>query len=177
MKQNLSARVFLALWAGLLASGLGAPLIKAQAAGEYGVGVSKSVAGAVSAGNTMRGSTSKAAGTTSEKLQAETRESAAEVMKENRAALAKEAGESGGTLRLASEPSDAAVFVDGRLVARTPAEVKVPPGKHQIEITRPDRQRWSEQSSVAKGQTVNINGKLVSLYPSVITLDFKDSKK
>jgi hypothetical protein len=177
MRQNLSARVFLALSAGMLTIGLGAPLIRAQAAAEYAVGVTKSAAGAVAAGNTMSGSMSKATGTISAKLQAATRESAAEVMKVNRAALAKEAGESGGTLRLASDPSDAAVFVDGRLVARTPAEIRVAPGKHQIEIARPDRERWSEQASVAKGQTVNISGKLENLYPSVITLDFKNSKK
>ena len=177
MRRNLSVRVFLALSAGMLTIGLGAPLLKAQAAAEYAVGVTKSAAGAVAAGNTMSRSMSKASGTISAKLQAATRESAAEVMKENRAALAKEAGESGGTLRLASDPSDAAIYVDGRLVARTPAEVKLPPGKHQIEITRPDRERWLEQATVVKGQTVNLSGKLENLYPSVITLDFKNNKK
>jgi hypothetical protein len=76
-------------------------------------------------------------------------------MKENRAAFAKEAGEGGGTLRFASDPSGAAVFVHGRLVARTPTEIKVPQGKHAIKITRPDRDQWFEQATVAKGQTAD----------------------
>ena len=67
--------------------------------------------------------------------------------------------------------------MDGLLVARTPAEITVPPGKHAIEVTRPDRNQWFEQATVAKGQTVDISAKLVNPYPSVITLSFNDATK
>jgi archaellum component FlaG (FlaF/FlaG flagellin family) len=177
MRQNFPGRVFRTLAATVLATGLCVLLVKAQAAGEYTMGVSKSVVGAAGAGNTMSRSMAKAADELSDGLQTRIYESPAQVMKENRAAFAKEAGGGGGTLRLASDPSDAAVFVDGRLVARTPAEIKVPQGKHAIKITRPDRDQWVEQATVPKGQTMDIKAKLVNPYPSVITLSFKDTKK
>ncbi|MGA2475952.1 MAG: PEGA domain-containing protein [Terriglobia bacterium] len=177
MRQNSPGRVFRTLAATALATGLCVPLVKAQAAGEYTLGVSKSAAGAVGFGNTMSRRMSKAADELSDKLKTQIHESPAQVMKENRAAFAKAAGEGGGTLRFASDPSDAAVFVDGRLVARTPAEITVPPGKHAIEVTRPDRDQWFEQATVAKGQTLDISAKLVNPYPSVITLSFNDTTK
>jgi hypothetical protein len=129
--------------------------VKAQAAAEYTMGVSKSAAGAVEFGNTKGRSISKAAGELSDKLERQIHESPAQVTKENRAAFAKGAGEGGGTLRFASDPSDAAVFVDGHLVAQTPAEIKVPQGKHAIRITRPDSDQWFGQATVAKGQAVD----------------------
>jgi hypothetical protein len=177
MRQNFPGRVFRSLAATVLATGLCVPLVKAQAASEYTMGVSKSAVGAAGVGNTMSCSMSKAADELSDKLKTRIHESPAQVMKENRAAFAREAGEGGGTLRFASDPSDAAVFVDGHLVARTPVEIKVPQGKHAIKITRPDRDEWFEQATVAKGQTVDIRAKLVNPYPSVITLSFKDTKK
>jgi hypothetical protein len=67
--------------------------------------------------------------------------------------------------------------VDGLLVARTPAEITVPQGKHAIEVTRPARDQWFEQATVAKGLTVDINAKLVNPYRSIITLSFDDTKK
>jgi archaellum component FlaG (FlaF/FlaG flagellin family) len=177
MRQTLPGRAFRTLAATALATGLYVLLVKAQAAGEYSMGASKSVAGAVEVGNTMSRSLSKATDALSDKLKTATRESPAQVMKENRAAFAKEAGEGGGTLRFASDPSDAAVFVDGRLVARTPTEIKVPQGKHAIKITRSDRDQWVEQASVAKGQVVDISAKLVNPYPSAVTLSFDHPKK
>ncbi len=177
MRQNFPGRVFRTLAATALATGLCVSLVKAQAAAEYTLGFSKSAAGAVGFGNTMSRSMSKAANELSDKLKTRIHESPAQVMKENRAAFAKEAGAGGGTLRFASDPSDAAVFVDGRLVARTPAEITVPQGKHAIEVARPDRNQWFEQATVAKGQTVDVSAKLVNPYPSIITLSFGGTKK
>ena len=140
-------------------------------------GFSRSAAGAVGFGNTLSRRMSKAAEELSVKLKTQIHKTPAQVMKENRTAFAKKAGVGGGTLRFASDPSDAAVFVDGRLVARTPAEITVPQGKHAIEVTQPDRDQWFEQATVAKGQTVDINAKLVNPYPSIITLSFNDTTK
>lgn len=177
MRQNLPGGVFRALAVITLAMGLCVPQVMAQAASEYAVGVSKVAAGAVGLGNTMSRSISKAANQLSDRLATQIHESPAQVMKQNRTALAKQAGETGGTLRFTSDPSDAAVFVDGHLVARTPAEIKLPQGKHAIKITRPDRDEWLEQTTVAKGQTADIRAKLVNTNPSVITLSFDDNKK
>jgi hypothetical protein len=41
----------------------------------------------------------------------------------------------------------------------------------------PDRDEWFEQAAVAKGQTVDINARLVNPYHSIITLSFDDSKE
>ena len=177
MRQKFPGRVFRTLAATAFATGLCVPLVKAQAAAEYTMGVSKSAVGAGGVGNTMSRRMSKAVNELSDKLQTQIYKSPAQVMKENSAAFEKEAGKEGGTLRFVSDPSDAAVFVDGHLVARTPVEIKVPQGKHAIKITRPDRDEWFEQATVAKGQTVDIRAKLVNPYPSVITLSFKDTKK
>ena len=179
MRHSIPGCTFRTLAATVLVAGLCVPVVKAQAAAEYSVGVSKSAAaGAAGLGNMGR-SLSNAFNQISDKLKTQIPEGAspAQVMQENRTALAKEAGEGGGTLRFVSSPSDAAVYVDGRLVARTPTEFKVPQGKHEIKITRSDRDQWIEQATVAKGQTVDVHAKLPNLYPSVVTLSFKDTKK
>lgn len=160
-----------------VAISVGALQTRAQAAAEYTLGTSKAATGAAGFGNIMNRSLSKAAGKVSDDLKTSTHESPAKVMLENRSALQKLASEGGGTLHIVSEPDDGAVFVDGRLIARTPAEIKMPTGKHQIMVTRPDRDQWTLQVSIVKGQTLEISAKLVNTNPSVISLDFPDSKK
>jgi selenocysteine lyase/cysteine desulfurase len=176
MKENL--RHFIAstiLMA--VAISVGTLQLRAQAAAEYTLGTAKAATGAAGFGNIMNRSLSKAAGKISDNLKTSIHESPARVMQENRSALEKLASEGGGTLHVTSDPDDAAVFVDGRLVARTPAEIKTPTGKHQIMVTRPDRDQWTKQVTIAKGQTLEISAELVNTNPSVISLDFPDSKK
>jgi hypothetical protein len=153
---------------------LSASTAKGQAAAEYTIGVSKSAAGAAGVGNTLGQSLSKAAGKVSGQIQTqtETHTSPREVMKDNRAALERSAGATGGVLRLTSDPDDAAIFVDGRLTARTPADIKVPAGKHVVRVTRPDRDPWNKQVTVSKGQTLELRPELVNTNPSVLSLDF-----
>lgn len=153
-----------------------ASLAKGQAAAEYSLGLSNVGGGMASFGNTLGQAMSGSMGKLSTDLKDEMRMSPAQAMKENRLALEKEAKEGGGTLHFASEPSDAAVFIDGRLVAKTPAVVKVPEGKHSIKISRPDREGWTKQIAVNKGQDLGLNAKLINPNPSAITISFADSK-
>jgi hypothetical protein len=160
-----------------VAISLGALQLGAQAAAEYTLGTSKVATGAAGFGNIMNRSLSKAAGKISDNLKTSIHESPARVMQENRSALEKLACDGGGTLHLTSDPVDAAVFVDGHLVARTPVEIKVPVGEHEVMITRPDRDQWTKKVKIVKGQTLEISAHLVNTNPSVISLDFPDAKK
>ena len=177
MRPNSPSFAFRTLAAAALAMAVCTPLARAQAATEYTLGASKAATNAAAVGNAMTRSLSKATDKLSENLKSQVRESPKQVMKENRAKFEKDAADGGGTLHLTSEPSDAAVFIDGRLVARTPAEVKVREGRHSIKMTRPDRDEWTEQVTVGKGQDVDVNAKLVNSNPSVINLSFADPKK
>ena len=133
--------------------------------------------GAAGFGKIMNRKLSKAAGKISDNLKTSIHESPARVMEENRSTLEKLAGDDGGTLHFTSDPDDAAVFVDGHLVARTPAKIKVPAGDHKVMVTRPDRDQWSKEVKIAKGQTLEISAHLINTNPSVISLDFPDKKK
>ena len=175
MKEYLRSST-LRLAVAMLAVAAGASLLKAQAAAEYTLGTSKVATGAAGFGKIMNRSLSKAAGKISDNLKTSIHESPAKVMQENRSALEKLASDGGGTLRVTSDPDDAAVFVDGHLVARTPTGIKIPAGHHSIMVTRPDRDQWTKQITVAKDQSIEIMAKLVNTNPSVITLDFSDAK-
>ena len=173
-----SARVITAYAMGLLLlMATGCTLLKAQAATEYTLGTSKAAAGAAGLGNVMNRRMSEAARKVSGNLKTQIHQSPAQVMKENLTALEKQAGDDGGVLRISSDPDDAAVFVDGQLVARTPAEIKTPAGKHQVMVTRPDRDQWTKEVSIVKGKTVKLHAKLVNTNPSVISLSFPEAKK
>lgn len=176
MKEYLRGST-LRLAVAMLAVAAGASLLKAQAAAEYTLGTSKVATGAAGFGKIMNRSLSKAAGKISDNLKTSIHESPARVMQENRSALEKLASDDGGTLHVISDPDDAAVFVDGHLVARTPVEIKVPAGDHEIMVTRPDRDQWTKKAKIVKGQTLEISAHLVNTNPSVISLDFPDAKK
>jgi PEGA domain len=177
LKPHSPSSVFRTLAATVLTVAVCASIARAQAAAEYTLGASKAATSAAGVGNAMNRSVSKATGKLSDNLKSQVRESPKQVMKENREKFEKEAAEGGGALRFTSEPSDAAVFIDGRLVARTPAEVKVPEGRHSIRMTRPDRDKWTEQVTLGKGQDLDVSAKLVNTNPSVITLSFADPEK
>lgn len=151
--------------------------LRAQSAAEYTLGTSKAATGAAGFGKVMNRSVTKAANKISENLKTSTHENPARVMQKNRTAIEKLAGEDGGTLNIKSDPDDAAVFIDGQLVARTPVEIKVSAGDHKIMVTRPDRDQWSKEVKIAKGKTLEISAHLINTNPSVISLDFPDVKK
>jgi hypothetical protein len=169
-------RIIVSIFLVAVAISPGALQLRAQAAAEYTLGTSKVATGAAGFGNIMNRSFSKATGKISDNLKISAHQSPARVMQENRSALEKLASDGGGTLHVTSDPDDAAVFVDGHLVARTPTEIKIPAGHHSIMVTRPDRDQWTKHITVAKDQSIEIMAKLVNTNPSVITLDFSDAK-
>lgn len=171
-RQFISAIFFLAM-----AISVGALQLMAQAAAEYTLGTSKAATGAAGFGNTMNRSLSKAAGKVSNDLKTSIHESPEKVIQDNRATLEKRAAEGGGTLSVTSQPTDAKILVDGRLVGRTPAKIKVPAGDHTVTLGRPDCDEWTKRVSVEKDQDLEISAKLNNTNPSVISLDFSSSKK
>jgi PEGA domain len=161
----------------VLVISFGASNLRAQGAAEYSLGTSKVATGTAGFGKALNGSLSKTTEKISDNLKVSNHESPAKVMQENRSSLEKLASDGGGVLHIISDPDDAAVFVDGQLVARTPVEIKVPSGEHEIMVTRPDRDQWSKKIKIAKGQKQEISAQLVNTNPSVISLGFPDTKK
>jgi hypothetical protein len=92
------------------------------------------------------------------------------VMEENRKKLEKESAESGGSIHIESVPEKAAVAVDGEPVAYTPVDLKVPEGKHKIELTHPDYLPWETEISVKKIESTSVKAELEEKYKSSITL-------
>ena len=165
----------------------------AQAATEYGMGVAKSATGAAGFGSALSKSMSNTANRMSNKMGSTLSDKTAnqppspptasgdismrtkspqEAMKENRTKLEKTAGESGGTVHVTSVPEDATVYIDHEMVARTPADIKVPAGNHTVMVTRPSSTAWTRDVTVSKGQDVSLDAKLKTKYPSMVTLSW-----
>lgn len=175
--RNELQRLAASILAVAFAVGMTASLVRAQAAAEAAMGASKAATGAAAIGNTLNRGMTKAAEKASKDIKTKVHESPARVMEENRSKLEKRAGDEGGTLDFTSDPDDAAIFVDGNLIARTPATIKVPPGNHTVKVTRPDRDPWTQEVTVVKGESVPVRAKLVNTNPSVISLSFSDKKE
>jgi hypothetical protein len=92
------------------------------------------------------------------------------IMEENRKKLEKESAEAGGSIHIESVPEKAAVTVDGEPVAYTPADLKVPEGKHNIELTHPGCLPWETEISVTKIESTSVKAELEEKYKSSITL-------
>lgn len=170
-------RFLIGLLAVAFAMALATPPAQAQAAAEAAMATSKAATGAATIGNALNKGLTKAAEKVSKDIKTNVHESPARVMEENRSKLEKRAGDEGGTLDFTSDPDDAAIFVDGNLIARTPATIKVPPGNHTVKVTRPDRDPWTQEVTVVKGESVPVRAKLVNTNPSVISLSFSDKKE
>ena len=65
------------------------------------------------------------------------------------------------TMEVVSRPAGAQVFVDGRMVGRTPLVVPgVDPGDHSVRIALPGHQRWATTVSVAAGSRARVAASL-----------------
>jgi hypothetical protein len=64
----------------------------------------------------------------------------------------------GGRLKLTVEPADASVYVDGafRGSAREASELRLPPGRHRIEVVRPGYKTVDREVDVAPGSTTEL---------------------
>jgi hypothetical protein len=66
-----------------------------------------------------------------------------------------------GSLYVASNPSGARVFVDGRPVGTAPLRVpEVPIGSHVIRLELPDHRIWTTSERVSAGQETRVTGSL-----------------
>jgi hypothetical protein len=71
--------------------------------------------------------------------------------------------ETPGHLSVASDPSDAAVYVDGQFIGRTPLEVKaLPPGDHRVRLVKDGYLENGRVVNVASGKTQSLEVRLTS---------------
>jgi hypothetical protein len=71
--------------------------------------------------------------------------------------------ETPGTLSIASDPSDAAVYVDGQFVGRTPIEVKaLQPGDHRVRLVKDGYLENGRVVNVASGKLGNLQVRLTA---------------
>jgi hypothetical protein len=64
-----------------------------------------------------------------------------------------------GRLRLSVRPDDASVYVDGafRGSAREASELRLPPGRHRIEVVRPGYRTLEREVDIAPNETTDLN--------------------
>jgi len=123
-----------------------------------------------SAGNTSRRqplskSTFKIPGPPSKSLET--------VMEENRAKFASESQAGGGVVEIGSKPEKATVSVDGAPVGFAPMEIKLPEGKHLIELTHPRFDPWTMEVAVNAQESTSVTAQLERKYKSSVTISFE----
>ncbi len=94
------------------------------------------------------------------------------VMHENRQKLEAQSQTGGGVVHIESLPAKAAISVDGRLVGSAPTDLKLPAGKHLIELTQPGYEPWRIEVSANPQESTSVTAQLESRYRSSITLSF-----
>jgi len=161
----------------LLAGALLPALAFAQAAVEYGMAASKST-GMASRASSFGSSRMSAAsrgvsrqtkllipGPASKNLQS--------VMQENRQRLAARSAQGGGVVLIESVPAKATISVNGEPVGEAPAELKLPGGKHLIELTHPRYEPWRMEVTVSPQESTSVTAQLENKYRSSITLSIR----
>lgn len=78
----------------------------------------------------------------------------------SRRAMQHPAGQHGAMLHVASVPQGAMLFVDHRAIARTPVDVRLPVGKHALELKLPSYLEWTQEVSAADGDKLSFEPKL-----------------
>ena len=152
----------------------------AQAAASYGMAAGSSAATTAKAASSVNRATNNLAG----RVAGAVSESGAKyasrslskpyevVMDENRKEL-ENASKDRGTLHIESTPTKATVFIDGKPVAKTPADLKVPEGKHIVELKEFESVDWQKEVTVARDEKLNLQPELKKRYQSAITVSFK----
>ncbi len=93
-------------------------------------------------------------------IQAKRPSSSPDPMLINRRALEQAAGKRGAALHVAGVPAGAVLYVDSRAVARTPADISLPAGKHLLELKSAAFLAWRQEVSVAAGEKLSFEPKL-----------------
>ena len=86
----------------------------------------------------------------------------------NRSVLEENAGPNAGKLFLRSLPDHAMVFVNGKVVGRTPLLLVVAPGKYRIEMRGPRQASGSETVGLMREETQTVVLTLQQRYPSTV---------
>ena len=120
---------------------------RAQAAAEYGLAASHSAGATAKAGTKLGDALNRQNNQTASKL-ANVRESR---MGDNRRGLEAKAGETPAKLHIESTPAKGTVYVDGVAVAYTPADLKLSPGAHRIEIAHAGFLNLKKEITVQRG--------------------------
>lgn len=138
----------------------------AQAAAEYGIAASKSAASTAKMGSTINAGTQKLAG----RIESTLSRSTAASMEESKRKLEESSRKGGATLHIDSLPEKALVSIDGATVGYTPADLKVPEGKHVVQLTRTGYLLWKQEISVTREKNVSLKAELENKYKSVVNL-------
>jgi len=94
-------------------------------------------------------------------------------MEENRAKFASESQTGGGMVEIESNPERATVSVNGDPVGFAPMKVKLPKGKHLIELTHPGCDPWFMEVAVNAQESTSVTAKLEKKYRSSVTISFE----
>ena len=95
------------------------------------------------------------------------------VMDENRDRLEAASKDGGGTVQIESVPDKATIMVDGDPVGHSPAELKLPAGKHLIELTHPRFDPWQMEVTVSELESTTVAAQLKKKYKSTVNISFQ----
>lgn len=139
------------------------PAARAQAAAEYGVAASHSAA------STM--GISRVYSKLGQRIDQNSprAKSVEDSMSQNRRQLAPKDPKNGGTVHIESTPTKATVYVDGMMVATTPADITLGAGQHDVEVRHPVSVTWEKEITVAKGDKLTFKPELKDKYKSVLS--------
>ena len=144
-----------------------------QAAVEYGAAASKSTA-MTSQAATALGSRVQSAFSGGQRTPLKIPTAASKnldaVMQENRQKFEEKGKETGGTVHVESVPRGATIAVDGQPVGYSPLDLKLPEGKHQLELTRPDFEPWRMEVTASPQESTSVKAPLKNRYKGVVTI-------
>ena len=149
-----------------------------QAAAEYGMTVGKSATSTVKAGSAINEGAQRLAGRVQDALGKSIQDSTGKsirsvnLMEENKRKLEAKSEAGGGTIRIESAPQKATILVDGAEVGYTPASLKVPEGKHIIELRHATSLPWRKEIIVGRNDNLSLKTDLENKYKSVVNLSF-----
>ncbi len=152
----------------------------AQAAASYGIVAGKSAATTAKTATSINRATNKLAGRIADSVSKSGSKSRTMspakplelVMEENRQKLEERSKEGSATLRIESVPDKATVLIDGEAVAKTPVDLKIPEGKHVVELKEFESLDWKKEISVARDEELSLRPELKKRYQSAITVSF-----
>jgi len=87
----------------------------------------------------------------------------------NRKALESTAGKDAGKLLLRASPVEAQVWIDGKIVGKTPILLVLAPGKYQVEMRGSRGQTGKSSVALLPRETRELAVKLDQLYPARVT--------